>query len=55
VMAAGFRLKRLNRQATVTLPGGDLFMEIREKDGHIIMTGPVTYEFEGELPPHLAD
>ncbi len=29
-------------------------MEIREGDGHVIMTGPVTYEFEGELPPHLA-
>ena len=54
VMAAGFRLKRLDRKATVTLPGGDLFMRIRESDGHVIMTGPVTYEFEGVLPPHLA-
>ena len=54
VMAAGFRLKKFNRYATITLPGGDLMMEIRESDGHIIMTGPVTYEFEGELPPHLA-
>jgi diaminopimelate epimerase len=54
VMAAGYRLKRLDRKATVTLPGGDLFMEIREADGHVIMTGPVTYEFEGDLPPHLA-
>jgi diaminopimelate epimerase len=53
-MAAGFRLKRLDHKATVTLPGGDLFMEIREPDGHVIMTGPVTYEFEGVLPPHLA-
>jgi diaminopimelate epimerase len=54
VMAAGFRLRKFNRNATITLPGGDLHMEIRESDGHIIMTGPVTYEFEGELPPHLA-
>ena len=54
VMAAGYRLKRLNAKATVTLPGGDLLMEIRESDGHVIMTGPVTYEFEGDLPPHLA-
>jgi diaminopimelate epimerase len=53
VMAAGFRLKRLDAQATITLPGGDLFMAIRESDGHIIMTGPVAYEFEGDLPPHL--
>lgn len=54
VMAAGFRLKRLDAQATITLPGGDLFMAIRESDGHVIMTGPVEYEFEGDLPPHLA-
>jgi diaminopimelate epimerase len=54
VMAAGFRLRKFHRKATITLPGGDLLMEIRESDGHIIMTGPVTYEFEGELPPHLA-
>ena len=54
VMAAGFRLKRLDAKATITLPGGDLFMAIRESDGHVIMTGPVEYEFEGDLPPHLA-
>ena len=53
VMAAGFRLKRLDRKATITLPGGDLHMAIRESDGHIIMTGPVAYEFDGVLPPHL--
>lgn len=54
VMAAGHRLKRLDAQATITLPGGDLFLAIRESDGHVIMTGPVAYEFEGDLPPHLA-
>ena len=54
VMAAGHRLKRLGQKATITLPGGDLFMEIREGDGHIIMTGPVEYEFDGVLPPHLS-
>ncbi len=54
VMAAGHRLKRLDDKATITLPGGDLFMAIREGDGHVIMTGPVAYEFEGDLPPHLA-
>jgi len=54
VMAAGFRLKRLDAKATITLPGGDLFMGVREADGHVIMTGPVAYEFEGDLPPHLA-
>lgn len=53
VMAAGHRIKLLGPKARVTLPGGDLFMEQRA-DGHIMMTGPVTYEFEGDLPGHLA-
>ena len=54
VMAAGFRIRIIGRTATVTLPGGDLLMECRESDGHILMTGPVSYDFEGELPAHLA-
>ena len=54
VMAAGFRIKVLGAKATVSLPGGDLFMERRDSDGHILMTGPVSYDFEGELPSHLA-
>ena len=29
-------------------------MEWRESDGHVLMTGPVAYEFEGVLPPDLA-
>jgi diaminopimelate epimerase len=53
VMAAGYRLKLIDAKCRITLPGGDLFMERRE-DGHILMTGPVAYEFEGTLPPHLA-
>jgi diaminopimelate epimerase len=39
-----------DRVARVTLPGGDLTIEWRERDQHILMTGPVAYEFEGELP-----
>ncbi|WP_205015230.1 diaminopimelate epimerase [Rhodoligotrophos appendicifer] len=37
-----------DRHVRVTLPGGDLDILWRE-DGHIIMTGPVAYEFDGEL------
>jgi diaminopimelate epimerase len=53
VMAAGHRIRLLDSRATVTLPGGDLDMEVRESDGHILMTGPVSYDFEGTLPPRL--
>ncbi len=44
------RKKFTDRVATVTLPGGDLVIEWRESDDHILMTGPVSYDFEGELP-----
>ena len=53
VMAAGYRLKMIDAKCRVSLPGGDLLMERRESDGHILMTGPVTYEYEGKLPAHL--
>jgi diaminopimelate epimerase len=39
----------------VTLPGGDLTIEWREEDGHILMTGPFAYEFEGVLPDALLE
>jgi diaminopimelate epimerase len=37
------------RRATVTMPGGDLLMEWREADGHVLMTGPVATAFTGVL------
>jgi diaminopimelate epimerase len=54
VMAAGARIKIIDRKARITLPGGDLFMEARESDEHILMTGPVAYEFDGVLPLELS-
>jgi diaminopimelate epimerase len=50
---AGVRLRLLARKVKVTLPGGDLWIEWREPDGHILMTGPFAYEFEGALPGHM--
>ncbi|MEO0328320.1 MAG: diaminopimelate epimerase [Pseudomonadota bacterium] len=38
------------RKATVTLPGGDLLIEWNDHN-HILMTGPVEYEFQGMLDP----
>lgn len=37
------------RKVTVTLDGGDLFLEWRESDGHILMTGPAAFSFEGQI------
>jgi diaminopimelate epimerase len=46
---AAARTKRTGRRVTVTLPGGDLLIEWREADDHVLMTGPVETEFEGRL------
>ncbi len=53
VMAAGFRIKIIDRAARVTLPGGDLMMSINEETEHVIMTGPLEYEYEGVIPEGL--
>jgi diaminopimelate epimerase len=53
VMAAGARLNLIDDQCTVSLPGGDLHMAIRASDGHVLMTGPVAYDFDGVLPREL--
>jgi diaminopimelate epimerase len=42
-----------DRKVKISLPGGDLLIEWRESDGHILMTGPYALDFEGELPPEL--
>jgi diaminopimelate epimerase len=52
-MAAGYRIKVIDAKCRITLPGGDLFMAINEDNGHILMTGPVSYDGEGEIPEAL--
>ena len=47
------RTRRTGRKVRVTLPGGDLLIDWRESDGHILMTGPVEMEFEGTLDPSM--
>jgi diaminopimelate epimerase len=50
---AAARTGRAQRKLTVTLPGGDLLIEWRLSDGHVLMTGPVEYEFEGQFEADL--
>jgi diaminopimelate epimerase len=45
-LVAASRLGLMERKGTVRLPGGDLVIEWRASDDHVLMTGPV--EFEGE-------
>jgi len=37
---AAARLKRTNRIVQISLPGGELAIEWRERDDHVLMTGP---------------
>ncbi|ACB96961.1 diaminopimelate epimerase [Beijerinckia indica] len=41
------------REARISLPGGDLTIAWRAADDHVIMTGPVTFEFTTRLDPSL--
>jgi diaminopimelate epimerase len=43
-LVAAVRLGLMERKGTVRLPGGDLIIEWRAADGHVLMTGPVEYE-----------
>jgi diaminopimelate epimerase len=49
VAVAAARTGRANRHITVNLPGGSLDINWRERDDHIIMTGPVEWEHRGEI------
>ena len=50
---AAARLRRMGRKITVTVPGGDLRIEWRESDDHVLMTGPAEFESEGRFEPAL--
>ncbi|MEW6641353.1 MAG: diaminopimelate epimerase [Pseudomonadota bacterium] len=50
---AAARLRRSNRKVRITLPGGDLVIEWRESDDHVLMTGSADFEFEGRFDPAL--
>ncbi|MBR0859153.1 diaminopimelate epimerase [Bradyrhizobium liaoningense] len=50
---ASARLKRTSRAVEVTLPGGKLGIEWRERDDHVLMTGTATLEYEGTFDPTL--
>lgn len=50
---AAARLKRTERKVRVTLPGGELTIEWRASDDHVLMTGPVEFEFAGTFDAAL--
>jgi diaminopimelate epimerase len=52
-LVAAARKELTSRRAVVALPGGDLVIEWRENDEHVLMTGPTELEHEGFLSPAL--
>jgi diaminopimelate epimerase len=53
-LACAARKGLADRKARISLPGGDLTIEWRAV-GRMLMTGPVTFEFAGELDPATGD
>ncbi len=52
-LVAAVRRELSARKATVSLPGGDLLIEWREADNHVLMTGPTELEHEGRFEPAI--
>jgi diaminopimelate epimerase len=50
VCVAGVLTDRSDRKILAHLPGGDLWLEWRDSDNHVYMTGPATEVFSGDWP-----
>ena len=50
VCVAGVLTRKTGRTILAHLPGGDLTLEWKESDNHVLMTGPATEVFTGEIP-----
>jgi diaminopimelate epimerase len=49
-LVAASRRGLADRKATLELDGGDLVIEWRAEDDHVVMTGPAQLDFAGTLP-----
>ncbi len=54
-LVSGVRKNLTDRKAVISLPGGDLGVEWRATDDHVLMSGPVELEFEGRFDPAIFD
>lgn len=52
-LVAAARKGLTGRKARISLPGGDLLIEWRESDDHVLMTGETQLEHEGTFSPAL--
>jgi diaminopimelate epimerase len=49
-LVAAARRGLTDRKAVIELTNGELVIDWRESDGHVLMTGPTEVEFTGTLP-----
>jgi diaminopimelate epimerase len=53
VAVAAARRRLANRAVTIHLPGGPLAIHWRESDDHVLMTGGIALDFEGDIAPEI--
>ena len=53
-VVAANRRRLVERAVTVEMDGGELQIEWRRRDRHVLMTGPVAVEFTGRLPSTMS-
>ncbi len=49
-LVAASRRSLVERSATIIVDGGELFVEWRTSDDHVLLSGPVEMEFNGDVP-----
>ncbi len=49
-LVAAFRRGFVDRSANIEVDGGILEINWREKDDHVLMSGPIKLEFKGDIP-----
>jgi diaminopimelate epimerase len=50
-VVAAHRRGHTGRRAVIDTDGGELIVDWRESDGHVLMNGPVEVEYTGRMPP----
>ncbi len=54
-LIAAVRRELSARRATIVLDGGELIIEWREEDNHVILIGPYSYVFSGEIAENFGN
>lgn len=53
VAVAAARRRLANRAVTIRLPGGPLAIDWRDSDDHVLMTGDIALDYQGDIAPEM--